>query len=79
MNFNHTKSLLSHSYLLRIWEESPGQGLRVCLKNVANGEQIGFADLETLIEFLKKQQRQDVLFEEVKRPYSSIPMQDLQE
>lgn len=71
--------MLSRSYLLRVWEEIPGQGYRVSLKNVANGEQIGFADLETLFEFLKKQQRQDALFEEVKRPYSSMPTQDLQE
>lgn len=60
----------SKSYLLRVWEEEPGQGWRVSLKDVANGEQIGFPDLETLFDFLQKQQKHDAIANKIITPYS---------
>jgi len=45
------------SYLLRLWRTSTdGQGVwRASLTDPLTGERIGFADLEALFEFLRRQ------------------------
>lgn len=70
---------VSRSYLLRVWEEAPGQGWRVSLKEVNSGEQIGFPDLDTLFDFLKKQQKHDAVANEIKTPYSATQYPDLRD
>ncbi len=46
-----------HSYLIRLWQESAGKktAWRFVLINLAQNEQRGFASLEQLVTFLKKQ------------------------
>ena len=46
-----------HSYLLRLWRESTGEkpDWRFVLVNLSKNEERGFASLERLAAFLKKQ------------------------
>ena len=41
------------SYLLRLWQEAPGDGDRVVLQDVVGGETRGFASLESLFAYLE--------------------------
>ena len=47
----------SQSYLLRLWQasEAGARLWRASLTNVQTGERIGFADLDSLLVFLKEQ------------------------
>jgi len=44
-----------HSYLLRLWQETPHAPWRASLQNAATGERRGFSDLESLFTFLRIQ------------------------
>jgi hypothetical protein len=45
-----------HSYLLRLWRANGGEGAwRASLESTHAGERIGFADLEALFSFLRRQ------------------------
>jgi hypothetical protein len=44
-----------HSYLLRLWQETPHAAWRASLQNAATGERRGFSDLESLFTFLRTQ------------------------
>jgi hypothetical protein len=44
-----------HSYLLRLWQETPHAPWRASLQNAATGERRGFSDLESLFTFLRTQ------------------------
>lgn len=52
-----TKPSHYSSYLLRIWHSAEGdpqgQGRRVSLQDLATGERLGFADLESLFAFFE--------------------------
>jgi hypothetical protein len=45
------------SYLLRLWRVGDAEGptWRASLKSVHNGEQVGFASLDDLFHFLRKE------------------------
>lgn len=40
------------SYLLRLWQEAPGDGDRAVLQDVMGGETCGFPSLESLFAYL---------------------------
>ena len=42
------------SYLLRLWQTSPGRGRRAMLQDVLTSERHNFASLESLFAFLGK-------------------------
>jgi hypothetical protein len=44
-----------HSYLLRLWQETPYAPWRASLQNASTGERRGFSDLESLFTFLRTQ------------------------
>lgn len=41
------------TYLLRVWQEDVGEDWRVTLKDVRDGEQLSFASLALLIDFIQ--------------------------
>jgi hypothetical protein len=43
------------SYLLRLWRDGPGGRWHASLQDVKSGERIGFADLERLFAYLRRQ------------------------
>ncbi len=44
-----------NSYLLRLWRDGPGEAWRGSLQNTADGTVRLFADMESLVSFLKTQ------------------------
>jgi hypothetical protein len=43
------------SYLVRLWQETPGAPWRASTQNVTTDEHQGFANLESLFAFLRSQ------------------------
>jgi hypothetical protein len=43
------------SYVLRLWRSNEGEPWRVMLERIDSHERLGFADLEGLFAFLKRQ------------------------
>ncbi|MGD1992527.1 MAG: hypothetical protein PVI59_04965 [Anaerolineae bacterium] len=43
------------AYLLRMWQEAPGQPWRALLQDAGTHERYGFADLDRLLAFLHAQ------------------------
>jgi hypothetical protein len=46
------------SYLLRLWQETPGDADRVVLQDVVSGEWRGFSSLESLFAYLNASRAQ---------------------
>ena len=46
------------SYLLRLWQEAPGDADRVILQDVLGGETRGFPSLESLFAYLEASRAQ---------------------
>ena len=47
------------AFLLRLWQEAPGQPWRALLQDATTQERYGFADLDCLLDFLHTQTGQD--------------------